>query len=51
MKLLFPLFAAAITAQVSAEVYFKEQFNDDVSIVVVCRSRPQSSTYLGRDVA
>jgi hypothetical protein len=35
MKLLYPLFAAGITAQVSAEVYFKEQFNDDVSSDVV----------------
>ena len=33
MKLLYPFFAA-ITAQVSAEVYFKEQFNDDVSYAI-----------------
>lgn len=33
MKLLYPLFTAAIAAPVSAEVYFKEQFNDDVSLV------------------
>jgi len=29
MKLFFSLFAAAIAAPVSAEIYFKEQFNDD----------------------
>jgi hypothetical protein len=36
MKLLYPFFAA-ITAQVSAEVYFKEQFNDDVSYAIFYR--------------
>ncbi len=35
MKLFFPLFAAAIAAPVSAEFYIKEQFNDDVSFVVL----------------
>ena len=35
MKLFFPLFAAAIAAPVSAEFYLKEQFNDDVSFVVL----------------
>ncbi len=35
MKLFFSLFAAAIAAPVSAEVYFKEQFNDDVSVEVL----------------
>jgi hypothetical protein len=36
MKLFYSLFAAALAAPaVSAEIYFKEQFNDDVS--VVCR--------------
>jgi hypothetical protein len=35
MKLFFSLFAAAIAAPVSAEIYFKEQFNDDVSFDVL----------------
>ncbi len=35
MKLFFSLFAAAIAAPVSAEIYFKEQFNDDVSVHVL----------------
>ncbi len=35
MKLFFSLFAAAIVAPVSAEFYFKEQFNDDVSFDVL----------------
>jgi hypothetical protein len=34
MKLFYSLFAAALAAPaVSAEIYFKEQFNDDVSVV------------------
>jgi hypothetical protein len=34
MKLLYSLFATALAAPaVSAEIYFKEQFNDDVSVV------------------
>lgn len=35
MKLFFALFAAAVAAPVSAEIYFKEQFNDDVSFHVL----------------
>ena len=31
MKIFFSIFAAAVAAPVSAEIYFKEQFNDDVS--------------------
>ena len=32
MRICYALFTAALVAPVAADVYFKEQFNDDVSL-------------------